>query len=389
MLAGHWPALAWHWPALAWHWPALSWHWPGSDPPCHESRLRVCVRAECNGQPCTRDAARAATPLCATHAPIGSRRLAQAPGRGGYVRNFSFTDSVLTGVGTSRALPRRDAMRCCRRVAFERTFPTGTFPIRKSLPRSSPRSSVRTAGLTLHPSSRCPFHETWGTSYRKTGTDNRSNTSANRQRKNAGDRNAARRGRSAVAGTAFGIMLTYADHPQPPLTWNASALPTLDGFVFARIRGSGVQASWMACADGRHTPETLTHTSMPTHTHTQLHAHTDARSHTHTCARAHSHTHRHTHTHTLTHTHAHAHTHTCTCICTRTHTLTITRRWLIAAVWLQLAGSLNGTAPGGATGVKITGVRIEDVDLGVRARGWVCSNVSGAARDVHPPIGCL
>jgi hypothetical protein len=39
--------------------------------------------------------------------------------------------------------------------------------------------------------------------------------------------------------------------------------------------------------------------------------------------------------------------------------------------------------------VKITGVRIEDVDLGVRARGWVCSNVSGAARDVHPPIDCL
>ena len=35
------------------------------------------------------------------------------------------------------------------------------------------------------------------------------------------------------AGTAFGIMLTYGDHPQPPLTWNSSQLPVLDDFYFA------------------------------------------------------------------------------------------------------------------------------------------------------------
>ena len=43
--------------------------------------------------------------------------------------------------------------------------------------------------------------------------------------------------------TAFEIMLTYGDHPQPPLTWNASLLPALEGFEFSRIRGSGIQTA--------------------------------------------------------------------------------------------------------------------------------------------------
>jgi polygalacturonase len=40
--------------------------------------------------------------------------------------------------------------------------------------------------------------------------------------------------------TAIQISLTYGDHPLPPLTWNASALPELSGFTFARIRGTSV-----------------------------------------------------------------------------------------------------------------------------------------------------
>ena len=34
-------------------------------------------------------------------------------------------------------------------------------------------------------------------------------------------------------GTAFSIMLSYGDHPQPPLTWNASQVPVLEDFYFA------------------------------------------------------------------------------------------------------------------------------------------------------------
>jgi polygalacturonase len=43
------------------------------------------------------------------------------------------------------------------------------------------------------------------------------------------------------AQSAFTVMLTYGDNPTPPLTYNLSQLPILDGFTFARIRGAGVQ----------------------------------------------------------------------------------------------------------------------------------------------------
>jgi hypothetical protein len=42
------------------------------------------------------------------------------------------------------------------------------------------------------------------------------------------------------AQNAMQIMFTYGDHPLPPLTYNLSAVPILDGFNFARIRGSGI-----------------------------------------------------------------------------------------------------------------------------------------------------
>jgi len=45
------------------------------------------------------------------------------------------------------------------------------------------------------------------------------------------------------ADVGFMVMMTYGDNPQPPLTTNLSALPDLDGFLFARVRGSGVQAA--------------------------------------------------------------------------------------------------------------------------------------------------
>ena len=38
------------------------------------------------------------------------------------------------------------------------------------------------------------------------------------------------------ASTALMVMLTYGDNPQPPLTWNASALPVLSDFYFACVR---------------------------------------------------------------------------------------------------------------------------------------------------------
>ena len=94
------------------------------------------------------------------------------------------------------------------------------------------------------------------------------------------------------AGTAFMIMLTYGDNPQPPLITNLSALPVLDGFTFARIRGAGVQT----------------------------------------------------------------------------------------------AGSISGAPGGGSPGVMITNVRVEDVDVGPTPRGWLCTNVSGSATGVVPPI---
>lgn len=40
-------------------------------------------------------------------------------------------------------------------------------------------------------------------------------------------------------GVAMEISLSYGDNPQPPLTYNLSALPTMDGFLFARVNGSG------------------------------------------------------------------------------------------------------------------------------------------------------
>ncbi len=33
----------------------------------------------------------------------------------------------------------------------------------------------------------------------------------------------------------------YGDHPLPPLTWNASNVPVLDGFYMARVKGLSVQ----------------------------------------------------------------------------------------------------------------------------------------------------
>jgi len=47
---------------------------------------------------------------------------------------------------------------------------------------------------------------------------------------------------SVMAGvtTAFEISLSYGDNPQPPLTFNLSALPVMDGFTFARVRGTGI-----------------------------------------------------------------------------------------------------------------------------------------------------
>ena len=35
------------------------------------------------------------------------------------------------------------------------------------------------------------------------------------------------------------ISVAYGDHPQPPLTYNVSQLPVMDGFLFAGVRGSG------------------------------------------------------------------------------------------------------------------------------------------------------
>lgn len=39
---------------------------------------------------------------------------------------------------------------------------------------------------------------------------------------------------------AMGIMLSYGDNPNPPLTYNVSNLPIMDNFYFARIKGNGV-----------------------------------------------------------------------------------------------------------------------------------------------------
>ena len=51
---------------------------------------------------------------------------------------------------------------------------------------------------------------------------------------------------------------------------------------------------------------------------------------------------------------------------------------------MQTPGSLSG-APGGDTpGVLITGVRLEDIDLGTTRHGWVCDNVTGTSSNVQP-----
>jgi hypothetical protein len=47
---------------------------------------------------------------------------------------------------------------------------------------------------------------------------------------------------SAFVGVSVGmsISLNYGDDPNPPLTHNFSALPELDGFLFARTSGTGI-----------------------------------------------------------------------------------------------------------------------------------------------------
>lgn len=41
-------------------------------------------------------------------------------------------------------------------------------------------------------------------------------------------------------GTAMEISLSYGDNPQPPLTYNLSALPAMDGFLLSNVSGWGV-----------------------------------------------------------------------------------------------------------------------------------------------------
>ena len=40
-------------------------------------------------------------------------------------------------------------------------------------------------------------------------------------------------------GTAMEISLSYGDNPQPPLTYNLSQLPVMDGFLFSNVSGHG------------------------------------------------------------------------------------------------------------------------------------------------------
>ena len=84
------------------------------------------------------------------------------------------------------------------------------------------------------------------------------------------------------ASTALMVMMTYGDHPQPPLTWNASALPVLSGFYFACVGcrgvGAGFHPSPFSCAFSTHAcARTPAHSHSPTPRHTLTHTCTCAR----------------------------------------------------------------------------------------------------------------
>ena len=52
---------------------------------------------------------------------------------------------------------------------------------------------------------------------------------------------------------------------------------------------------------------------------------------------------------------------------------------------METPGSLNGSPGAGAPGsVLITGVRLEDVDLGYTRNPWKCENVTGTSSNVQP-----